>query len=173
MNIRPPTTDELAVIESTRAAYRKMWGALINVPPRAFDGSRDDIRALDFIDYEAGHHPHDLFGAALLWGAVLVNTGAVIWAILDEHRYILVAPDDYPRILIDPYAHVVEIDNTSGPQFGKYEWLLEEVILRLCIQGLSEEVETKLKALLRPEVDGFLVSARQWIRENQPIIGGP
>src|SRR5829696_3174810 len=90
MHIRPPTSAELQSIENTRRAYRTMWAKLIDVPQRAFDGGREDIDALDFIDYETGQHPKGLAGAAVIWGGVLAATGALSWAIGDEQHFVLV-----------------------------------------------------------------------------------
>ena len=86
MHIRPPSPTELESVEATRRAYREMWSRLKNVPERRFDGRREDIDALDFIDYEAGQHPEGLAGAAIIWGGVLASTGALSWAIDDEQH---------------------------------------------------------------------------------------
>ena len=163
MHIRPPTSTELESIESTRRAYRAMWAKLKNVPHRAFDGSREDIDALDFIDYEAGNHPEGLPGVAVLWGGVLASTGVLSWAIGDEQHWVLVGDPDWPRALIFPYARVAEIKHTSGPQFGKYEWLLEEAVLRLTNLGFGDDEEAKLRALLDIEPEGFLDCAKRGI----------
>lgn len=163
MHIRPLTSTELESIEATRRAYRAMWAKLKNVPERRFDGSREDIDALDFIDYEAGHHPDGLAGAAVIWGGVLASTGVLSWAIGDEQHWVLVGDPDWPRALIFPYARVAEINHSSGPQFGKYEWLLEEAVLRLICLSLSEEEAAKLQALMDVEPDGFLDFAKRGI----------
>ena len=163
MHIRPPTSTELESIETTRRAYRAMWATLKNVPERRFDGSREDIDALDFIDYEAGSHPEGLPGAALIWGGVLASTQVLSWAIGDEQHWVLVADPDWPRALIFPYARVAELDHSSGPQYGKYEWLLEEAVLRLTFLGFGEDDEAKLRALLDVEADGFFDFAKRGI----------
>jgi hypothetical protein len=136
---------------------------LKNVPERRFDGGREDIDALDFIDYEAGEHPEGLAGAAVIWGGVLVATGALEWAVGDEQHFVLFTDVGYPRALIFPYARVAELNHSSGPQHGKYEWLLEEAVLRLSYLGFDQEVEEKLRALLDVEADGFFDFARRGI----------
>ena len=158
---RPPTSAELSSIEETRRAYRAMWAKLKNVPPRAFDGSRDDLDALDFIDYEAGHHPQGLVGAAIIWGGVLAATGLVTWAFADE-QLVLVGDPDYPRALIFPYARLIELECSSHPQYGKYEWLFEEAVLRLSLE-FGDEAIAKLRPLLHIEAEGFMDRARSTI----------
>lgn len=160
MHIRPSTSAELDWIEATRRAYRAMWGKLKSVRRCGFEGGREDIEALDFIDYEAGSHPEGLAGAAVIWGGVLAATGVVSWAIGDEQHFVLVSDSECPRALVFPYARVAEIHCSSWPQFGKYEWLLEEAVLRLCAQGL--DVERKLRDLLRDRSDGFVAWSRRW-----------
>src|SRR4051812_28056301 len=100
MHTRPLSPAEFDAIEATRRAYRSMWAKLKNVPQRAFDGSREDIAALDFIDYEAGHHPEGLAGAAIIWGGVLEATGTLSWALGDGQHIVLVGDPDHPRTLI-------------------------------------------------------------------------
>jgi hypothetical protein len=163
MHIRPPKPTELESIEATRRAYRSMWAKLKNVPHRTFDGSREDIDALDFIDYEAGHHPEGLAGAAVMWGGVLAATGVLSWAIGDEQHFVLLGDPNYPKALVYPYARIAEINHSSVPQFGKYEWLLEEAVLRLTCLGFSELEEAKLRALLDVEPDGFFDFAKRGI----------
>jgi hypothetical protein len=163
MHIRQPTSAELESIEATRRAYRAMWAKLKNVPERRFDGGREDIAALDFIDYEAGDHPEGLAGAAVIWGGVLASTGVLSWAIGDEQHWVLIRDPDYPRALIFPYARVAELNHSSCPQFGKYNWLLEEAVLRLSYVGLGEDEESKLRALLDVESEGFLDFAARGI----------
>jgi hypothetical protein len=138
-----------------------MWAKLTNVPERRFDGSREDIDALDFIDYEAGSHPEGLPGAAVIWGGVLASTGVLSWAIADEQHWVLIGDSDWEKALIFPYARVAEINHSSGPEPGmKYEWLLEEAALRLtCLVG--EEEVAKLRALLNIESDGFFDYAKR------------
>ncbi|MCE9590735.1 MAG: hypothetical protein K8S99_09450 [Planctomycetes bacterium] len=173
MHIRSPTSTELDSIEATRRAYRAMWAELKDVPHRPFDGSRDDIDALDFIDYEAGHHPEGLAGAAVIWGGVIVATGALSWAIGDDQHFVLVGDPHWPRALIFPYARVAELSGSSSPQYGKYQWLLEEAVLRLSMQGFGGDVEQKLRALLRIEYDGFTERSQRWIKSTYPDLGRP
>lgn len=160
-------------MEATRRAYRAMWAKLKNVPERRFDESREDIDSLDFIDYEAGHHPEGLAGAAIIWGGVLASTGVLSWAIGDEQHWVLVGDPDYPRALIFPYVRVAEINQSSGPQFGKYKWLLEEVVLQLACSGVGEEEEAKLQALFDIEPEGFFDFANRGIARLEKRAARP
>lgn len=143
-----------------------MWSKLTDVPPRAFDGSPDDIAALDFIDYEAGHHPEGLAGAAVIWAGVLVATGALTWAIGDEQHWVLMADQVLPRALIFPYARIAELNQTIYPQYRKYQWLMDEAVMRLWMGGgFDDYTELKLLSQIDKHSQGYFDSAKHSIDE--------
>jgi hypothetical protein len=165
MNFRNPTAMEMQPITDAQEAYRKMWSSLKCVPPCEFAGDRTDIEILDFIDYEINTYPLGISGAALIWGNVLaINSGILFWMIDERQQLVLMtSEDDWPRVMIDPIARVAEINNSSVPQFGKYEWLLEETVLRLWSQGFKDDTKQRFQSLLDIEPDGFINSSKQWI----------
>lgn len=117
-----------------------MWAKLRHVPERRFDGGRDDLDALHFIDYEAGSHPEGDGGAATIFGGVLVATGLFEWAVADDAHLVLLTTLDYPRVMIFPGARLAEAINSSWPApsgAGRFDWMLEEVVLRLCVGGID------------------------------------
>lgn len=97
-----------------------------------------------------------MFGAALIWGNVIAKTGLLSWLVSDSGDSLL-GSMEYPRFLIWPLARTLEIENTGVPQFGKYEWLMDEAVCRCLAQSdFSAEDENRLLALLDPEPDdGF------------------
>lgn len=126
-------------MELARQAYRAMWAELRNVPEHHFDGGPDDLDALNFIDYEAGYHPQGTSGAAIIWSGVLVKTGVFKWAVGDDARLALVTTYDYPRVAIFPEARLAEIENSSWPapiNARRFQWLLEELVVRLYAGGI-------------------------------------
>jgi hypothetical protein len=163
MHLRPLTPAEASSIENTRAAYRAMWAKLKTLPPCAFVGGREDLDALDFIDYEGLDHPEGLQGAAIIWGGVIAATGALRWAVGDESHFVLTIDEGWPRTVVCPYSRVAELAHSQNPQYGKYEWAMEEAVLRLLDQGFSDEIEARLTALLSSDADGFLDRARPLI----------
>ncbi len=164
MDLHLATSKHLAVIDKVRAAYRTMWSSFS--PPYAcdFTGTRTDIDALDFIQYETGTHPRGLFGAALVWGGVIAKTGLLGWLVSQSGDYML-GSTEYPRFLIWPLARTQEIENTGIPQFGKYNWLLEEAVARCISQGgFADAEEKRLVSLLDIEPgEGYLWSTSRAI----------
>ena len=160
--LRQPSAVELNLIESTREAYRAMWSTLQHVPSRTFTGGPEDINTLDFLDYEAGHHPRGLSGAAIIWGGVLVHAG-MFWAVGEASELLLVDKIDSPNGIIYPYGRIVEISD-SLPQYGKYSWAFEEAVLHLCSLPVEAKILEQMKMLLEKESsEGFLVSAKTQI----------
>jgi hypothetical protein len=132
-----------------------MWRRLRNVPERIFDGGRQDLDTLSFIDYEAGEHPEGNFGAAIIFGEVLVKTGVFTWAIADDTHFALVTTQEYPRVMILPYARLTELEGSSWPALAngqRFDWLLEEIVVRLCVGGVdNDQLRTVLALVERGE----------------------
>lgn len=170
MDIREITAVEVEQIEAATRAYRALWATLRGayVPPCTFNGDSADIDALDWIDYEAGFHPLGLQGAAIIWGRVLVATGALQWAVGNEQHLILTSTCVYPRVMIFPYGRVVEIQNSSTPQYGKFEWILQEAVLRLCAHDFDEEQAKKLRSLVTIEYGCFFECSQDWMNSTYP-----
>ena len=128
-----------------------MWSGLTSVPERTFDGGPEDLGTLNFIDYQAGEHPNGVLGAALIFGGVLVRTGVFDWAVGDDGHLVLVTRLDYPRVMIFPYARLAEVENSSWPATGmaqRFDWLLEEVIVRVHVGGIEGDHLRPLLALV-------------------------
>ncbi|WP_146568159.1 hypothetical protein [Posidoniimonas corsicana] len=168
MDLQPATADQLEAIEATANNYCEMWSAIGPPYPCAFAGTRIDIDALDFIEYEAGHHPQGLPGAALIWGNVIAKSELLDWLISDAGELML-GSTRYPSLLIWPMARVLELSHTSTPESGKFYWLLEEVVTKCLIQGgFAEEEDLKLLSLLGPErSQGYCESVVTLLRQHR------
>jgi len=104
-----------------------------------FSGTLEDVRALDYLDYEGLGYPCSLSGAALVWGNVLACQLEMSW-VTDSYGHLLLKHDvPGSRIIVWPYARVLEVHERSIPQFEKYAWILEAVV-RDCLEygDLSE-----------------------------------
>lgn len=147
-----------------------MWGKLQNVPSRAFEGGREDIDTLDFIDYEAGFHPEGDAGAAVIWGGVIVATGLLSWAVGDEKHFVLanLIEPDFDRVMIIPYTRIAEVRPSFPRGNEMFNWLLEEAVLRLCMLNLDGTDSKKLLALLHPDNCSFRNRVRQWMDIHHP-----
>ena len=72
---RPILPTELEAIRAVQAEFGEYWASIRPPYPCAFAGSPDDLRAVDYLDYEVGLPPSGLWGAALIWGCVLEANG--------------------------------------------------------------------------------------------------
>src|SRR5688572_20095250 len=129
MYLFPANDDDLAPVAAARAEFRAHWRSFHNMPFACpFDGGDDDVRALDYLDYEGLAYPKsDIEGAALVWGNVLATQAGMRWALSYRGDLVLTLDGPGNRITVCPLARVLESQERSLPQFGRYRWLLEQV----------------------------------------------
>ncbi|MBC7821133.1 MAG: hypothetical protein IAG10_29960 [Planctomycetaceae bacterium] len=146
--MREPTAAELSRIAVVQEEFRAYWKAA-NQPSYKFEGAREDVQALDYLDYELGYPKSEYQGAAFIWGEVLRRHYPLLqWRIGDEGEWFLVA-DDFPSYSIWPYARIVETQNSSIPQFGKYQILTEKTVVDfLLFSDLDDDAQGRLKSLI-------------------------
>ncbi len=141
MYTSPATEAQLLEVRRALDEFRVHWQSFRTMPPLCeFSGTLEDIRALDYLDYEGlGYPPSDISGAALVWGNVLACQLEMSW-VSDCDGHLLLSHDaSDSRIVVWPYARVLEVQERSLPKFEKYAWILESVI-RDCLEygSLSE-----------------------------------
>ena len=147
MDFQPLNKEQQAKLDAVPGAYATMWNSIRPPYPCDFRGTAKDIDVLDFIEYEAGSHPFGIHGAAMLWGNVLVASGAVRWVTNETGDFLLRSAEEYPSYVLWPYARTMEIEHTSWPQFGKYGWIFQKTLVDLLLAGPDEPVEKRLRAL--------------------------
>jgi len=135
MNTSPASDTQIAAVENARREFRAHWLSFKRMPfPCEFHGTLDDIRALDYLDYEGLGYPASyLNGAALVWGHVLQQQLGMSWVADSVGNLLLKHDVPGSRITIWPYARVLEVQERSLPQFEKYAWILDAVI-RDCLE---------------------------------------
>ena len=150
MSLQPATDLQLAEIDRNASAYRGMWASIDPKFPCDFNGDLVDIDALDFIVYEAGHHPNGVQGAGYVLGSVVTRTGVMDW-LGDPDGNLLIGRHEYDRIAFWPFARSLEIEN-SPPQFGKYKRLLTQIVAEaIAIRVLDRDDELALATLVDPD----------------------
>ena len=165
MTLRNATPEELGAVESAVLEFRQCWAARRPPYPCPFEGTREDIGALDYMDYELGFPASGLFGAALVWGNVLQRCGPFRWLISDRGDYLLGGVEhEWPRLILWPFARLFEADNSSVPQFGKYHWLTEKAVVDCLAHGLGVEGARKLLSLLDLEQGSYADSVAAALR---------
>jgi hypothetical protein len=145
MGTRPASPEELEAVRAVAAEFREHWERHGPLFPCSFEGAPDDLDALDYLDYEIGLPRSDLWGAALIWGGVLVANGPFRWILDDLGGYILGTLDD-PPVFIWPFARLSEATGND-----RYRRVLEEIVCHcLARRSLLESDEDRLIQLLRP-----------------------
>jgi hypothetical protein len=124
------------------AEFREYWRSFHMPFACDFTGTLDDVRALDYLDYEGlGYPSSDISGAALVWGNVVAKQFSMKWVL--SYRNDLLLHDDSvnSRITVWPFARVLEVRERSIPQFGRYAWLLDRTIRDYLTYGdLADDV---------------------------------
>src|SRR5688500_1042237 len=126
MYVSPTSEDDIARIEAARAEFRDHWRTFRNMPFECdFDGGDDDVRALDYLDYEGlGYPKSDIEGASLVWGGVLASNVGMKWVLSYRGDLLLTLDSPGNRLTVWPFARVLESRERSLPQFERYHWLL-------------------------------------------------
>ncbi len=165
---------DLAAIERAAAEFRAHWSRIRPPFPNSFGGDSKDIDALDFLDYEGiGYPACGDEGAALIWGEVLRKAVGLRWVISYRGDYMLSSSDeDWPRMLIWPFARLFELQHRSVPQFGKYGWAMEQVVVDFIINGAAEDLKPRLFSLVSPELEGYIqqISDREDVVESLRLL---
>ena len=157
MALRPANPNELESVHNALAEFRARWETIRAPFSCLFDGSLDDIRALDFLDYEGLPYPAcGESGAALVWGNVVASQTPFRWFFDDELGGLVLRPPEEPFV-IWPFGRVYESLRSGEPQFGKYRWLFDWVLVH-CVghRLLDLEEERRLVALLATEEPGTI-----------------
>lgn len=142
MNISPASNTQLADVDRACRDFRAYWLSFDSMPFTCqFAGTLDDVTALDFLSYEGLGYPVSyLAGASFVWGNVLSKQLGMSWMSGCNGELLLThdAPGD--QVTFWPFARVLEAQERSHPQDGRYAWLLDRAI-RDCLQSgnLSEE----------------------------------
>ena len=135
MYVFPTNEGDIAPIAAARAEFRDHWRSFRAMPFACdFDGSDEDARALDYLDYEGLSYPKsDVEGASLVWGNVLATKVGMKWVLSYRGDLLLALDGPGNRITVWPFARVLESRERALPQDGRYQWLLAQVA-RDCLQ---------------------------------------
>jgi hypothetical protein len=154
--------DELEPVRAARADFRGFWESMRPPFPCAFEGTLDDLHALDCLDYEGPGYPASgLEGAALVWGNVIQHLGPFRWLRSYRGDLLLGTSDDDECFLIWPFARVFEVHNASRPpRCAKYQWLAGQVLVECEIHGLAVEGGNPLRREMTRDPEGFIAHAR-------------
>ncbi len=173
MGMRPATLVELEPVRLARAEFRAHWESIRSLFPCAFEGTGDDIDALDYLDYEGLKYPASGFaGAALVWGNVIATQMPFHW-FFDEEICGPVLKPQSGGPTIWPFARVYEAQRSPETQYNRYRWLMESVVLQyLSRQILEPRDRPRLLALLGEDDSGLVRALEYAIGQLRELRGG-
>jgi|GEM_PF-2481999 len=116
LNTTPASDTKLTAVKNACREFYTHWCSFSNTPFTCeFAGALEDVDALDYLDYEGLHYPvSGLNGAALVWGHVLERQFGMSWSVGDNGELFLTHGEPGHRIIIWPYARVLEAQGRGG-----------------------------------------------------------
>jgi hypothetical protein len=119
---------QLAEIRAAEDQIRNHWQSFRNMPsPGDFAGTLDDIRDLDYLQYE-GLGWVSLQVVSIVWGNVIVKQLGFRWMSGLAGESVLQLSDGVHSFCVWPYARFLEAEECTYPQFGRCAFLLERVV---------------------------------------------
>ncbi len=172
MAVRLATPDELEAVRAAQEEFRAHWISTRPLFPCAFEGTGDDIEALDYLDYESLSYPKSgQAGASLIWGHVIATQMPFRWC-FDEDLGGLVLRSRDGVLTVWPFGRVYESQRSFETQFDKYRRLLEWVILQtLGLHLLRDEDRPRLLALLKGGDSGLAEFVESALGQQQELRG--
>jgi hypothetical protein len=145
----PIPLEELAAVEEAAAAFGRLWTSIGPPWPHAFNGTVNDVRAIDYLDYEGIGFPQcGVEGAALVCGEVLRRAARLQWVCSYRGDWFVASPeDDWPRVAICPVVRVHELEFAGVPRDGRFMWFLSRAALD-CLAVAAADAEADLRNLL-------------------------
>ncbi len=132
----PLAAGELARIENATLAFCDLWARIKPPWPHNFDGTYEDVRAIDYLDYEGVAFPDcGIEGAALVCGEVLRRAANLQWK--SDYCGDWYITSSY-GIAICPVTRVHEFFYAGIPQFGKFLWFVSQAALD-CLRFIDSE----------------------------------
>jgi hypothetical protein len=144
-----PSPDELEVVAVALKVYRDRWASLARPPfPAAFDGSMDDVDALDYMNYEGIDVPGGgLEPAAVVCGEVLRRAAGLEWVISYRGDWFVASDEPLREITICPLARLHEIECGGDRGAGMYTRFVQKAAFD-CLLLLAAEEERRARELI-------------------------
>jgi hypothetical protein len=174
MGVKPAAQHELQAVRAAQDEFRAHWASIRPIFPCSFEGTIDDIDALDYLDYEGLSYPSSgQVGAALVWGNVVASQLPFRWSFDDEIGGLILQSHER-ELTIWPFGRVYESQRSAETQFAKYRRLLEWVVLQsLGLNLLDEDDKPRLLGLLEDDDSGLASSVEYALERLRELRKGP
>ncbi len=150
-----PSQSELAAVATAQKAFRDRCESKKLPYSVAFDGSIDDVDALDYMVYEGIGFPSPaLENSAFICGEVVRRAAALEWVISYRGDWLIASPEEgFSSIAICPLARLHELECAGGPTRAvKHLWFVQQAALE-CLLCCGAEREPMIRELLAGDGD--------------------
>lgn len=136
-------------VEQATAAFSDLWASIRPPWPHTFDGTVNDVRAIDYLHYGGIAFPKcGIEGAALVCGEVLRRAAVLEWVCSYRGDWYIASPEgNWPAIAICPIVRVHELEFAGTPQFGRFMRFFSRAALD-CLAFAIPESEAALRVIL-------------------------
>ncbi len=152
----PPSAEDRARVEAALRICREAWGSILNPPfPAAFDGSMNDVEALDYADYEGlSLRGVGLEEAALVCGETLRRAAGLEWAVSYRGDWLLAwDPREFSPFAVNPLARLHELECGGGLRgHGVHAWFVRQAAFEIWPFLESEERRREVRGLFETDV---------------------
>jgi hypothetical protein len=146
-----PSPSELEAVTTAQKAFRDRCESKQLPYSIAFDGSIDDVDALDYMVYENIQFPSPaLENSAFVCGEVVRRAAALEWVISYRGDWLIASPEEsFSSIAICPLARLHELECAGGPARAvKHLWFVQQAVLE-CLLPCGPEREPMIRELLQ------------------------
>ena len=144
-----PSPAELAAVTAAQKAFRDRWESIRPPCSTTFDGTIQDVHALDYMDYEGIDFPlPGLEGSALVCGEVLRRAAGLEWVISYRGDWFVASREESSGpVAICPLARLHELECGEPPGGMKHLWFVQRAALE-CLLPCGPEREPMIRELL-------------------------
>jgi hypothetical protein len=144
-----PSPAELAAVKAAQDAFRDRWESIRPPFPVAFDGTIEEVHAIDYMDYESIEFPHPrLEISALVCGEVVRRAAGLEWVISYRGDWFIAPPEDsIASVAICPLARLHELECGGLPRSARHLWFVQKAALE-CLLECGPDREPMIRKLL-------------------------
>ncbi len=131
-----------------RDFWDKRWQGHENKQTCNFDGSMQDLRMLDYCEYELGHPDDSYKSASIIWANVIQKNTDLIWGEENGELYLFTGDSEFPRFNVNIHRFVMNIINSDISQFHSFPVLTEKLLINMLMSEYQIENLDKLKSIV-------------------------
>ena len=112
-----------------------------------------DLRMLDYCEYELGHPDETYKSASIIWANVILKNTDLLWGEKNGEVYLFTGDQEYPKFDVNIYSFVKDIVDSGISQFDSFSVLTEKLLINMLMSEYQIENLGKLKSIVHEYTD--------------------